>query len=214
MGLIAGGGDLSSERLLAAYRSGLFPWFDEPPILWWSPDPRAVITLDSLHLSRSFRRTLRKTSWRVTCTQAYEAVMDGCADREEGTWLTREMKTAYAALKDQGHALSYEVWDGEELVGGLYGVLVGQVFAAESKFHRRTDASKIALAAAVADLFSRGLKLFDVQLETDHLKSMGVHPIGRESYLDALAEAQSTPLFGQTTEGNLLPRVRSTLGLV
>ncbi len=212
-GLIAGGGDLSAQRLLAAYRQGLFPWYNEPPILWWSPDPRGVINRESLHISRSLRRALRQTRFTVTCTTAFEAVMDGCADRQEGTWVTREMKDAYLALKRSGHALSYEVWDGPELVGGLYGVHIGRLYAAESKFHRRTNASKIALVCAVTDLFSRGLELFDVQFETEHLKTLGVFEMSRSEYLSRLGPACSHGLSDPAPEGNLLPQVLSLWGL-
>jgi leucyl/phenylalanyl-tRNA---protein transferase len=186
--------------------------------LWWSPDPRGVITPQSLHLSRSLRRALRHTRFTVTCTTAFEAVMDGCAEREEGTWLTSEMKAAYLELKNRGSALSFEVWDGEDLVGGLYGVLVGRLYAAESKFHRRTDASKIALVCAVTHLFSRGLGLFDVQFETAHLKTLGVFEMSRSTYLAQLPEVCSQELSGslgegETQTGNLLPQVLTLLGL-
>jgi leucyl/phenylalanyl-tRNA--protein transferase len=213
-GLIAGGGDLSTARLLAAYRTGLFPWYDEEPILWWCPDPRSVLTMESLHVSRSMRRTLRNTPWTVTCGKALLEVMNGCADRPEGTWLNAEMKAAYLALGRLGHALSYEVWDGDELVGGLYGVLIGGLFAAESKFHRRTDASKVALCSAAVDLFDRGLQLFDVQFTTDHLKTMGIHEIPRNEYLTRLSSALDIELTAPEQEDNRLPRVRRILGLL
>src|SRR5690606_32948894 len=158
-GLIGGGGDLSAERLVAAYRSGIFPWYDEPPILWWSPHPRAIVSEESLHLSRSMKRTLRKAPWIVTQGTALSEVMQGCARRREGTWLHPEMQDAYLELGRRGEALSYEVWEDGVLVGGLYGVLLGGFFAAESKFHRRTDASKMALVCAATDLFERGLRL-------------------------------------------------------
>jgi leucyl/phenylalanyl-tRNA--protein transferase len=213
-GLVAGGGDLSPARLLAAYRAGIFPWYDEPPILWWSPHPRSVITRESLHLSRSFKRTLRTTSFRVTAGTVLGEVMAQCADREGGTWLTDEMQAAYLALQEEGHMQSYEVWEGEALVGGLYGVLIGGLFAAESKFHRRTDASKIALAAAVADLFDRGVTLFDVQFTTDHLRSLGVHEVPRDEYLARLKMAVGVSLSAAVPgRVDLLPRVRALLAV-
>lgn len=210
-GLVAGGGDLTPSRVLAAYKAGLFPWYDEPPILWWSPDPRAVIDRTSLHVSRSLKRALRLTPFRVTVSTALEQVMDGCGDREEGTWISPEMKEAFLTLGEQGHVHSYEVWDGKELVGGLYGVLLGGLFAAESKFHRRTNASKIALVCAVTDLMHRGCQLFDVQFTTEHLKSLGVHEIPRAEYLARLQVAGSAETTLEKTNEDILPRVRQLL---
>lgn len=212
-GLIAGGGDLDPARLVAAYRAGIFPWYNEPPILWWSPNPRAIIDPESLHISRSMRRTLKKTSFTVTTGTALERVMEQCAKRREGTWLSDEMQDAYLRLAEMGMATSYEVWDKKQLVGGLYGVLIGGLYAAESKFHRRTDASKIALICAVTDLFSRGVQLFDVQFATEHLSTLGVHEVPREAYLaaaDRAARAQTTP---RVLSDNLLPEVLTKLSL-
>ncbi len=217
-GLIAGGGDLSPERLLHAYRMGIFPWYDEPPLLWWSPNPRAIITPASLHVSRSLRRRLRQSRFVVTCNQAPAEVMDGCADRKGGTWLRSEMKEAYLELFARGHLESYEVWATSDtkggqpaLVGGLYGVLVDGLFAAESKFHRQTDASKVALVCAVSELFARGVRLFDVQFLTDHLGSLGVHEIGRDAYLSRLSEARQHRAEAPPVEQDLLPRVYKRL---
>lgn len=212
-GLIAGGGDLSPRRLLSAYAAGLFPWYNEEPILWWSPDPRSIVSPDSLHISRSLRRTLRNTPFRVTCGKALGEVMDGCADRPEGTWLLSEMHAAYLHLGELGFALSYEVWQGEQLVGGLYGVLIGGLFAAESKFHRKTDASKIALCVAVLDLFDRGLQLFDVQFSTEHLKSLGIVEIPRAEYLNRLKSAVEAPLAPSLGDEDRLLQVRELLAL-
>ncbi|HSC85985.1 MAG TPA: leucyl/phenylalanyl-tRNA--protein transferase [Polyangiaceae bacterium] len=192
-GLVAGGGDLSRTRLLAAYRQGLFPWFNEPPILWWSPDPRAVIDPEHLHVSRSLLRALRKTNWRIRASWDLDGVLLGCAEREEGTWLSAEMHAAYAELGRHHHALAYEVHDGDELVGGLYGVLLGGLFAAESKFHRATDASKLALMAAVTHSFAWGVRLFDVQFLTPHLESLGVYELPRELYLERLGPLTAEP---------------------
>ncbi len=188
-GLVAGGGDLSVARLLAAYRQGIFPWYDEHPILWWSPDPRAVIDPEHLVVSRSLRRRMRSGSFVVTRNQATRAVLDGCARRREGTWLSEEMKEAYLALGARGHLHSYEVWQDSALVGGLYGVAVGRLFAGESMFHTATDASKVALVCAVTHAFASGVALFDVQLQTAHLERMGAFELGRDAYLDGVTQA-------------------------
>ncbi len=212
-GLIAGGGDLHPRRLLEAYRAGVFPWYDEPPILWWSPNPRAIITPASLHVSRSLKRTLRNTSFVVTEGTALDRVMEQCAKRREGTWLNDEMQDAYLRLGEMGFATSYEVWEGKNLVGGLYGVLLGGLYAAESKFHRRTDASKIALVCAVTDLFQRGLQLFDVQFATEHLRSLGVHEVTRADYLDAAERASHGQIRAAQPRQDILPEVRRALGI-
>jgi leucyl/phenylalanyl-tRNA--protein transferase len=212
-GLIAGGGDLDPERLVAAYGAGIFPWYNEPPILWWSPNPRAIITPDSLHLSRSMKRTLRKTSYTVTTGVALERVMEQCAKRREGTWLSDEMQDAYLRLGEMGMATSYEVWDKKQLVGGLYGVQIGGLYAAESKFHRRTDASKIALVCAVTDLFTRGVEVFDVQFVTEHLRTLGVHEVPREEYLQAVKRATLGRTAPRQPSENLLPEVLARLAL-
>ena len=186
-GLIAVGGDLQVERLLLAYEMGIFPWFDEGmPALWWSPDPRAVMDLEHLHVSRSLRRKLRTAAFSLTLNTAFTQVMRACADRPEGTWVTDDMVTAYGRLHTLGHAHSVEVWRGRELVGGLYGVQRGGLFAAESMFHRTTDASKIALVAAIRTLFAAGIELFDVQFLTPHLESLGAYELARDVYLDRL----------------------------
>ena len=190
-GLIAVGGDLSPERLLAAYRSGIFPWFSEGlEILWWSPDPRAVLTADSLHCSGSLRRSWRRQSFITTWNRRFGEVITACGeDRPEGTWILTEMVDGYVRLHRLGHAQSIEVWCGEELVGGLYGVRIGGLFAAESMFHRAADASKVALVQAVNDLWADGVTLFDVQFLTPHLQSMGAFEIPRPDYLERLAAA-------------------------
>lgn len=190
-GLVAIGGDLSPERLLAAYRAGIFPWYEDGlPPLWWSPDPRAVFTPDSLHVARSLSRTIRRGGFRLTFDTAFADVMRACAaDRDDGTWILPEMVDAYSALHGLGHAHSVEVRIDDELVAGLYGVQIGGLFAAESKFHRVTDLSKVALVAAVRSLFARGITLFDVQLPTEHLASLGVVTIARDEYLRRLAVA-------------------------
>lgn len=193
-GLIAGGGDLEPGTLLAAYRSGIFPWPDrEGRLLWWSPDPRAILPLDGFHESRSLRRTRRRQLFRVTFDKACPEVIRGCADRPEGTWITPAMIDAYIGLHRLGWVHSVEVWKEEALVGGLYGVAIGGFFAAESMFHRATDASKVALAELVERLRSRGFELLDVQFRTPHLASLGVVEIPRAEYLQRLDEALRRP---------------------
>jgi leucyl/phenylalanyl-tRNA--protein transferase len=191
-GLVAVGGDLSSARLLLAYDSGLFPWYDEGlPPLWWSPDPRTVLDAAHLHVSKSLARTLRRGRFSLTFDRAFADVMRGCAEgREHGTWILPEMIVAYKRLHRLGHAHSVEAWDGDELVGGLYGVQRGGLFAAESMFHRATDASKVALVAAVRSMFRAGIEVFDVQMTTAHLASLGAEEWTRERYLRRVAEVR------------------------
>jgi len=190
-GLLAIGGDLSVERLLVAYESGVFPWYgDGLPVLWWSPDPRAVMDVETLHVSRSLRRRLQRGGFELSWNRAFGKVLRACGEeRDTGTWIIPEMIVAYERLHRRGHAHSLEVWEEGRLVGGLYGVQCGGLFAAESKFHRRTDASKIALVAAVRSLFARGVRLFDVQFLTSHLRSLGAREIAREEYLQRLERA-------------------------
>jgi leucyl/phenylalanyl-tRNA--protein transferase len=195
-GLLAVGGDLSAERLLFAYERGIFPWYSEGlPPLWWSPDPRAVIDDRSLHVSRSLARELRRKRFRVTFDRAFEAVMRECGrGRDDGTWILPEMIDAYVRLHELGHAHSFEVWNEDRLVGGLYGVQRGGLFAAESMFHRETSASKFALVGAVRSLFAAGTRVFDVQFETPHLASMGATSISRREYLNRITAAVSAPV--------------------
>lgn len=200
-GPLARGGDLHPETLLDAYAHGIFPWpTGDGTLYWWSPDPRAVLPLRGLHVSRSLRRTLRSDRFRCTADTAFAAVVAGCADRaREGTWITADMASAYQLLHERGVAHSVEVWDtGGELVGGLYGVATGAVFGGESMFHRVTDASKVALVATVERLRTRGFVLFDVQLQTRHLASMGAVEVPRDVFLDNLAALRSatTAAFG------------------
>jgi leucyl/phenylalanyl-tRNA--protein transferase len=187
-GLVAVGADLAPERLLHAYEHGVFPWFDdEVPPLWWSPDPRAVIPVDGVHVSRRLRRRLRQGHFGFTWDTAFGDVMRACGSaRSEGTWLVDSMLVAYERLHELGHAHSLEVWQDDELVGGIYGVQRGGLFAAESMFHRVTDASKAALVACVRSVGARGVTLFDVQLPTAHLESMGAVTWSRDRYLEEL----------------------------
>ena len=195
-GLLAVGGDLTPERLLLAYESGIFPWYAEGlPPMWWSPDPRAVVDEQSLHVSKSLGRELRRGHFQVTVNRAFERVMLECgSEREGGTWILPEMIRAYVRLHERGEALSFEVWRDERLVGGLYGVQRGALFAAESMFHRETNASKVALVAAVRSLFAAGIELFDVQFLTPHLASMGVYEIRRTEYLARARAATARPV--------------------
>jgi leucyl/phenylalanyl-tRNA--protein transferase len=191
-GLLAVGGDLSPERLLAAYDRGVFPWYDKGlPPLWWSPDPRAIITSDALQISRSMRREIRGTTLTLTFDRAFREVMYQCGQkRDNGTWILSAMLDAYTHLFELGHAHSIEVWEQDELVGGLYGVHRGALFAAESMFHRRTNASKLALLACVHVLEALGVTLIDVQFLTEHLASLGAREISRNEYLRRLAVAR------------------------
>lgn len=186
-GLLAAGADLSPARLLDAYRRGIFPWFgDEDPLLWWSPDPRMVLFVDELRVSRSLRKTIRSGRFSVTADRAFSRVMSGCAeprDDQEGTWITTEMRAAYARLAVMGYAHSVEAWAGEELAGGLYGVAIGRVFFGESMFARVTDASKVAFVALVRQLQQWGFRLIDCQMPTAHLASFGAREIPRRSFL-------------------------------
>ena len=196
-GLLATGGDLEPATLLAAYRQGVFPWpADDVDLLWWSPDPRAVLPPDGVHVSRSLARRLRGGGFRVTIDAAFDDVVAGCADRAPGeeTWITPAIRNAYARLHRLGWAHSVEVWVGGALAGGLYGVSVGALFAAESMFHRVTDASKVALVALAQHARTMGVQLVDVQMPTPHLESMGAVTISRDEYLAALALAVAQPV--------------------
>ena len=191
-GLVAVGADLDADRLISAYAHGIFPWYNEDtPILWWSPEPRAIVERQELHVSRSLRRRLRRRDFSLRSDTDFEGVIDGCADRSEGTWLLPEMRSAYLHLHALGLAHSIEVWEAGQLTGGLYGVQVGGLFAAESMFHRATDASKVALVSAVCSLFGAGFQLFDVQFMTAHLASLGATEIPRNQYLARVIEVQS-----------------------
>ncbi len=194
-GLLAVGGDLSSGRLLSAYRQGIFPWYSAgQPILWWSPDPRTVLYPDALKISRSLKKTLRHRGYRVTSDQCFTVVIQACAQpRDEnedgGTWITPEMIKAYTALNESGYAHSLEVWDQETLIGGLYGVAIGRVFFGESMFSHSTDASKIALTALVRIIADKNFQLIDCQVPSEHLFSLGAKNIPRNIFSDQLQTA-------------------------
>jgi leucyl/phenylalanyl-tRNA--protein transferase len=190
-GLVGVGGDLSPARLLEAYRHGIFPWYDEQtPVMWWSPDPRAIFELDGLHVSRRLQRTIRSGRFAVTVNRDFAGVIRACAVRPaEGTWITPEMIDAYERLHQLGFAHSIEAWRGDVLAGGVYGVAVGGFFAGESMFTRIRDGSKVALVALVERLRQRGFTLFDTQFVTDHTRRLGAVEIPRDEYLARLREA-------------------------
>lgn len=190
-GLVAIGGDFSPERLLLAYRSGIFPWTDNP-ISWWSPDPRGIFELDHFHVPRSLEKFLRKNPYAVTVDRAFRAVMEGCAvpDARRGkSWITPNFIAAFTRLHDAGHAHSVECWRGDELVGGIYGVAVGGMFAGESMFHRAANASKVALHHLVTHLCAKGFVLFDIQMVTETTQALGAMEIPRAVYLERLSRA-------------------------
>lgn len=191
-GLLAAGGDLRPERLLLAYQLGIFPWFeaDQPP-LWWSPDPRMVLVPAEIHISRSMRKFLRRHPYTLRSDSAFGAVMALCAStRSEGTWITDSMLGAYEALHQLGHAHSVEVWEGDELVGGLYGVAMGQVFFGESMFSLRPNVSKLALIDLAARLPQAGYQLIDCQVANPHLLSLGARNMARSRFRQLLPTAQ------------------------
>ncbi|HEB78566.1 MAG TPA: leucyl/phenylalanyl-tRNA--protein transferase [Methylothermaceae bacterium] len=189
-GLLAVGGDLSPARLLQAYHQGIFPWYNPgEPILWWSPDPRLVLFPEKLKVSRSLRKLLRKDEFQFTIDQAFEQVIDACAmprARESGTWITPEMRLAYVRLHRLGHAHSAETWLDGELVGGLYGVVIGRVFYGESMFHRHSNASKVAFVKLVECLRRWGFALIDCQVHTSHLVRFGAEEIPRRQFIGLL----------------------------
>lgn len=190
-GLVAVGGDLSLQRLELAYRSGIFPWFEEDDtLLWWSPDPRMVLFPKDLKVSKSMRQFLRKTTYKVTYNQAFEEVIQHCATvprfGQYGTWITKNMQKAYLELHYKGLAKSVEVWEQEQLVGGLYGIDLGRVFCGESMFSLRPNTSKMALVSLVRQLEQRNYQLIDCQMYTEHLASMGATEIPREVFLSYL----------------------------
>ncbi len=195
-GLVAIGGSLSPARLEAAYRSGIFPWYGEGYMpLWWSPDPRALLTPDRFHVSRSLRKTIRRGGFAVTWNASFAQVMRECSERrEDGQWILPEMVDAYTELHQRGNAHSLEVWLGEELVGGVYGVQFGRLFCAESMFHRATDMSKVALTAMVRSLFAAGIEVFEVQFVTSHLATLGAFEVPRRAYLEMARAASAAAL--------------------
>jgi len=192
-GLLAAGGDLSPQRLLAAYRRGIFPWYAAgEPILWWSPDPRMVLLPERLKISRSLAKTLRNARYELRLDTAFATVIDACASKpregQPGTWITEEMQQAYCDLHRLGYAHSVETWVDGRLAGGLYGIAIGRAFYGESMFSHARDASKIALAHLCAYLKLRGFGIIDCQMETRHLASLGATPIPRREFVARLDE--------------------------
>lgn len=190
-GLLALGGDLSVDRLLLAYRSGLFPWFneDEPP-LWWCPDPRCVLFPNELYISKSMKQLLKRKAFTVTGNKAFEEVIRQCGETrmdQEGTWITEDIVDAYTQLHQLGYAISVEAWNKEELVGGLYGIRMGRIFFGESMFSKESNASKYAFITLVQQLQKEGVVLIDCQVHTPHLESLGARMIPRKEFLQIVS---------------------------
>jgi leucyl/phenylalanyl-tRNA--protein transferase len=196
-GLLAAGGDLNPDRLIQAYRHGCFPWFqDGQPILWWSPDPRTVLLPDELHVSRSLAKLLRQERYRVSFDEAFADVIQACAaprSYANETWITTNMQSAYITLHERGIAHSVEVWQEDKLVGGLYGLAMGQLFFGESMFSRTDNTSKIAFATLVQHLKAWGFVLIDCQMPTEHLISLGARTISREEFAYYLSQHLDQP---------------------
>lgn len=203
-GIVLVGGRLSPAWLLDAYRHGIFPWpifGDRDPMVWWSPDPRGILELNGVHVSRRLRRTMRSGRFQMTCNRDFEGVIHGCAQtngRPQNSWLTRRMIRAYLTLHALGHAHSVEAWYGDQLAGGVYGVAIGGLFSAESMFYMVRDASKVALVSLVAHLGARGFQLLDIQQLTEHTARLGGVEISRSEYLQRLAVAIQEPVSFST----------------
>lgn len=202
-GLLAYGADLSPQRLFTAYSNGIFPWFSEgEPLLWWSPTPRAIIELDEFICSKSLKKLAKQKKFRVTLNHSFEDVISACAtiprqsltnsDVSAETWITQDMQLAYIQLHQLGIAHSVEVWDAEELVGGLYGVGIGKVFCGESMFHKKSNTSKLAMLALVQHMKQQGLSFIDCQLPTEHLSSLGAKSVGRNSFVQKVYDNNHT----------------------
>ena len=196
-GLLAFGGDLSPQRLVAAYGHGIFPWYSEgDPLLWWSPNPRCVFATDGVHVSHSLAKFLRRCDWRWSMDRAFDDVVRACAAPRAdggGTWITPDMQIAYGNLHALGHAHSLEVWEDDELIGGLYGVSVGRMFSAESMFSRRPNASKVALLMLAQALRERGFPWIDAQVPNPHLLRMGARMLPRRRFLRDLVQLAAQP---------------------
>jgi leucyl/phenylalanyl-tRNA--protein transferase len=200
-GLVAIGGTLEPDRLVQAYRAGIFPWSSDPAVTWWSPDPRAIFDLETWRPHRTIARSARRFGWRFTCDRDFAGVMRACGeatDLRPATWITDDFVRAYAELNRRGLAHSVEVWEDGMLVGGLYGVTLGGFFGGESMFHRRTDASKAAVGYLVERLRAGGFTLLDAQVQTPHLERLGATTIPRDEYLRRLRGALARPAtFGE-----------------
>ncbi|WP_424961884.1 leucyl/phenylalanyl-tRNA--protein transferase [Ekhidna sp.] len=187
-GIVAVGGDLLPERLILAYQSGIFPWYSQgDPIIWWSPDPRFILFPEKLHVSRSMKRVLKKREFNVTFNQSFEKVIAACKKiprpGQQGTWITDEMELAYIRLHEMGIAESVEVWKGNDLVGGMYGIRTGKVFSGESMFSKESNASKLALIHFIQKFQQEGGELFDCQVHSNHMETMGAEEVRREAFL-------------------------------
>ncbi|MBD8524457.1 leucyl/phenylalanyl-tRNA--protein transferase [Pseudomarimonas arenosa] len=210
-GLLAFGGDLSPQRLINAYAQGIFPWYSEgQPLLWWSPDPRMLLNVAELKISRSLRRHLRQSEWLISINRDFEQVIDHCAELprrgQNGTWITGDMQQAYCRLHDCGVAHSLEVWQGEQLVGGIYGIALGQFFFGESMFSRASNGSKTALTALCRAMRLKGMCWLDGQVESDHLTSLGFFPRPRADFVLALSHNPPTLVeFGPLDHAALQP---------
>ncbi len=192
-GLLAVGGDLSLERLLSAYKLGIFPWYEDgQPILWWSPDPRMVVFPDELHISKSLKKIINRKVFKVSFNQNFPAVILACANQRsknrDGTWITDEIQQAYIHLHQAGWAHSVEVWDDNNLVGGLYGIALGKIFFGESMFNEQNNASKVAFVYLTQNLKNQNFKLIDCQVSSEHLASLGAKEIRREKFMQHLQE--------------------------
>ncbi len=196
-GLLAVGGDLSRERLLLAYRSGIFPWYEGKHILWWSPDPRCVLFPDELKVSKSMRQLIRKDHFEFTIDRAFAEVIGNCRTitrrGQGGTWITEEVRAAYIRMHQAGHAHSAEVWLNGSLAGGLYGIRMGKVFFGESMFSKVSNASKYAFIRYTEKMRTEGVELIDCQVHTDHLESLGARMIPREDFIGYLDRLTGTP---------------------
>ena len=214
-GLVAIGGDLSAARLLLAYERGIFPWSaPEDPLLWWCPDPRAVIRTSEIKVSRSMRNVLNQKKFRITFDKDFRGVMEGCADRpEEGTWITEDFIEAYCTLHDLGFAHSVEAWDAQnELVGGLYGVSLGNLFFGESMFARASNASKVAFITFARELESWGIPWMDCQIMNPHLQSLGAEWMSRSDFLELLSDSLAAPTRRGTWQmGTTMPSPNSEI---
>lgn len=211
-GLLAAGGDLRPDRLLAAYARGIFPWYDDDsPILWWSPEPRMVLRPGEVHVSRSLAKLIRQDRYHITMDSAFTDVIRQCAglraDRE-GTWITEEMQAAYSELHRLGHAHSVEIWQADDLVGGLYGIAMGKLFFGESMFSLAPSASKVAFVALARQLQQWGFALIDCQMPTDHLQSLGAREMSRAKFQDVLQRwrGDEAPAVPWTFDNNVLKK--------
>lgn len=210
-GLLAAGGDLCSERLLAAYKGGIFPWYDDgQPILWWSPDPRCVLWPEELHISRRLQQQIRNSPAELRFNHAFGDVIRACAGErksQQGTWITADMVTAYEQLHTEGWAHSIEVWQENELTGGLYGICIGQVFFGESMFSAMPNTSKIAMLGLIKHMRRFGLELIDCQVESQHLATLGARVIPRGEFIQILGKACDPPTRHQDWPKKPIPIV-------